>query len=608
MTKHNNELWIIDLSALLYRIHYGMGNIVLKTKTGQPTAVIRGVINIIERFIFDHNITHIAFACDVSGETFRSMSYENYKAKRKPMPEDLVAQLEPIREYLNLRKFSSYAKEKYEADDVIATIATRAIQEDPNIRVKILTSDKDMLQLVNDNISILRITSGFKNFDEFNIYNFEKKTKLLPSQIIDLKIMLGDKSDNYPGIRGIGEKTAMELLKQYGSLDGIYENLASIKSNKHRDAFVNEKSKVTMIRELATIIDDVDIDFRLKNNFINYNEIFNNWNGIKNYIDKYELYSIKNNLRGRYHNQTRVMIIDLGSNSIKYSIYYCLSEHNFNLIEHKNRFIKLIDFVENSQISTEKMATIVDEIKKFVEPSLKKYNIQLEKVIAFGTEWIRLIKNRKEFVEIFQKELNIKLEIISPGAECKYNWLAYKNDQIHLNNVIVMDIGGGSVEFIHIEEETPRDKYSISMGLNVLKNRNCSTKMIFEPELKNVEKDIKKLLPDISIKEHPFIYCSSGAFYSVMELLQYFENLKFINKFVSLSELENLYKEIVNYDFNDFYKINTFNQARADIIKIALLILICAGKKFGVENFVLGQKSIREGYLINFINQLKKGK
>uniref|UniRef100_A0A2C9KSE8 5'-3' exonuclease domain-containing protein n=1 Tax=Biomphalaria glabrata TaxID=6526 RepID=A0A2C9KSE8_BIOGL len=150
---------------------------------------------------------------NVKVETFRSMSYENYKAKRKPMPEDLVAQLEPIREYLNLRKFSSYAKEKYEADDVIATIATRAIQEDPNIRVKILTSDKDMLQLVNDNISILRITSGFKNFDEFNIYNFEKKTKLLPSQIIDLKIMLGDKSDNYPGRPGSGKTTLLKTIE-----------------------------------------------------------------------------------------------------------------------------------------------------------------------------------------------------------------------------------------------------------------------------------------------------------------------------------------------------------------------------------------------------------
>jgi len=254
--KKRKTLFLIDGNSFLYRGFYAIKD--LRTSEGRPTNAIYGFISMIKKILRDEEPDYLAIAFDLKGPTFRHKKYKDYKVHRKPMPEDLVSQIPVVKDVIKAMGIPIYEMQGYEADDILATIARKTAGED--IEVFIATGDKDCLQLVDDNIKV------YSTHKEGLIYDKEKvrsRYGVLPEMIPDLLSLMGDSSDNISGIRGIGEKTALKLLKEFGGLDKILAGADSIKPNSVRETVYRGREDARFSRELATLDDRVPIDFSM---------------------------------------------------------------------------------------------------------------------------------------------------------------------------------------------------------------------------------------------------------------------------------------------------------------------------------------------------------
>ena len=250
------KLLILDGNSVINRAYYGVKP--LTTRDGLFTHAIYGFLNILDRMEKEEQPEAVCVAFDLKGPTFRHLKYEGYKATRHGMPEELAQQMPIMKEVLTAMNIPIYSCEGWEADDVIGTVGRICGQED--WECVIVTGDRDSLQLIDDHVTVmLETTKGTIRFDKAKFieeYGFE------PKKLIDLKALMGDTSDNIPGVKGIGEKTAKNLLMEFGSLDGVYENLESkaIKP-KQRENLVTYKDNAYLSYDLATIRPEAPIDF-----------------------------------------------------------------------------------------------------------------------------------------------------------------------------------------------------------------------------------------------------------------------------------------------------------------------------------------------------------
>ena len=222
------ELVLIDGNSLLYRAYYAtaaMGNLMMN-KDGIPTNAVFGFANMLES-VLKGNPEYLVVAFDYGKKTFRNDLFEVYKGTRSATPDELVCQFSMIREYLTAHGIKYQEVEGYEGDDVIGTIATLASKN--RFKVSIVTSDKDMLQLVTDEISVYLTKKGVGELEKITPAKFKEMYGLIPDQMRDLKGLMGDKSDNIPGIPGVGEKTALKLLKQYHTVENLNDHLDELK-------------------------------------------------------------------------------------------------------------------------------------------------------------------------------------------------------------------------------------------------------------------------------------------------------------------------------------------------------------------------------------------
>ncbi len=251
------EVYLIDGSAYIYRAYHAIAP--LSTSTGQPTHAIFGFINIIQRILREKTPRYMVVAFDSRGPVFRHQMYDQYKANRPPMPEDLSVQIPYIKDIVNSLNIPNLAVEGVEADDIIATAATRLKEQGK--RVIIVSGDKDLLQLVDERVSLWE---PMKNnlMDRTAIFN---KYHVEPEKLLDCFALMGDSSDNIPGVSGIGPKNAEKLINQYGSLDGVYEHLGEMKKSKMKQNLTDQKELAYLSRQLIALKDDVeipvDIDF-----------------------------------------------------------------------------------------------------------------------------------------------------------------------------------------------------------------------------------------------------------------------------------------------------------------------------------------------------------
>ena len=240
-----DKLVLIDGNSLLNRAFYATP--IFSTKDGQPTNAIFGFIKLLLKIEDDLKPEYLAVAFDVKAPTFRHKMYEGYKATRKPMPSELAAQIEPLKSLLSAMNIAMYEKEGVEADDIIGTLSDIF-----DVHSYIYTGDRDSYQLVNDKTDVYFTKRGVSDLVKLNEANFLSEVGVLPKQIIDLKALMGDKSDNIPGVAGIGEKTARDLICTYGSLDGVYANIENIKGAA-KDKLIKGRESAYLSYELATI-------------------------------------------------------------------------------------------------------------------------------------------------------------------------------------------------------------------------------------------------------------------------------------------------------------------------------------------------------------------
>lgn len=256
-------LMIIDGNSIINRAYYGIRP--LSTKEGIPTNGIFGFMNILMKHLEEEKPDYLCVAFDLKAPTFRHKEYSLYKAQRKGMPEDLAEQLPHLKELLDAMNIKMLSTEGYEADDVIGTVS--ALCEEKGVGCEIVTGDRDDLQLASDKTTVLLTSTrgGQTIVERIDDKAFFEKYRIKPAEFIDVKALMGDSSDNIPGVSGIGEKTAFTLIENFHSLDGVYENISSpLIKNAQRQKLEDGKESAYLSRHLATIVRDVPLDFTLE--------------------------------------------------------------------------------------------------------------------------------------------------------------------------------------------------------------------------------------------------------------------------------------------------------------------------------------------------------
>ena len=248
------RLFLIDGNAFCYRAYYAIKD--LKNSKGLPTNAIYGFIMILRKLITSEQPDYLAIAFDLKGPTFRHEKFKEYKIHRKPMPDDLVSQLPRIKEIVNAYGIPIFEKQGYEGDDILATVAKKTAGKE--IEVYIVTGDKDALQLVGPDIKVYSTHKEGLVYDDAAVR--EKFSGLGPESIVDLMALAGDASDNIPGVRGIGSKTAIELIKEFETVDNLYKNLDKIKSEARRKLLRDGEESARLSKELATVDVSVPMD------------------------------------------------------------------------------------------------------------------------------------------------------------------------------------------------------------------------------------------------------------------------------------------------------------------------------------------------------------
>ena len=317
------KIILVDGNNLLFRSFYATAyqGVIMKNSKGFPTNALYGFINMMNKIIKEENPSYIMVAFD-KGKTFRHDQYKDYKAGRMAVPDELKMQFPKAKEVLNSMGIKHFEIDNYEADDIIGTLS-KIVDEEDQFIATIISSDKDLLQLISDEVTVKLLKQS--DYIMMNRDEFFKTYQVEPIRMIDLKALMGDSSDNIPGVKGIGEKTAIQLLSKYGSLDGVYEHLDEI-SPKTREKLENDKDNAYKSYNLATIYREVPLDFQLEDcKYMGYNP-----SEFKKQLEELEFYSLLKKLdfsstsleKEEKVEDKEIVIEDINSFSLKdYSFY-----------------------------------------------------------------------------------------------------------------------------------------------------------------------------------------------------------------------------------------------------------------------------------------------
>jgi DNA polymerase I len=261
MTKEKKRLVLIDGNALIHRAYHALPP--LTTKTGELVNAVYGFSSVLLKVISELKPNYILATFDLAGPTFRHEEYKEYKATRVKAPDELYAQIGRVKEVVRAFNIPIYEKQGFEADDVLGTMVFQAENSPEEMKNIIVTGDLDALQLVSKKTQVYALRKGMSDTVIYDEAGVEERYGLKPAQMIDYKSLRGDQSDNIPGVKGIGEKTATELLKKYETLENVYAHLAEIKGAV-KDKLARDKMQAFMSKKLATIVKDVPLTLDLE--------------------------------------------------------------------------------------------------------------------------------------------------------------------------------------------------------------------------------------------------------------------------------------------------------------------------------------------------------
>ncbi|KKQ24264.1 MAG: polymerase protein [Candidatus Roizmanbacteria bacterium GW2011_GWC2_37_13] len=278
-----NTLLLIDGNAIMHRAYHALPP--FKAADGTPTNVVYGYLSMLNKVVDDFKPDYLISCFDTPKPTFRNKVFKDYQIQRPKIDDEFIVQIPLVKQALDEAGIIRLEKDGFEADDLIGTISQ--IFDGNKFRVIIVSGDKDIFQLINDNIYVAAPQLGLANIKIFDKTEVEQKLDVSPAQIVDYKALAGDPSDNYPGAKGIGPKTAAKLIHQYGTIDNIYKKLDKIDSEKIKTILENEKDNVFVSKKLATILTDVEISLDIeKSKFKGFNE------NLKQFLEKYQMNSL----------------------------------------------------------------------------------------------------------------------------------------------------------------------------------------------------------------------------------------------------------------------------------------------------------------------------
>jgi len=359
MKNQKQHICLVDGSTYIFRAYHALPPLTRKSD-GFPVGAISGFCNMLDKLVREEKekkgITHLVVVFDASGKTFRNEIYPEYKANRSEAPEDLIPQFPVIRKATSAFSIPFVELLGYEADDLIASYAEEAQKH--NMKVTIVSSDKDLMQLVSDNVSMLDTMKGrvFKKedvFDKFGVY---------PEKVIDVQSLAGDSVDNIPGIPGIGIKTAALLINEYGDLDGLFENSEKIKQKKRRENIIEFENQAYLSKKLVTLKNDVPLPIPIKETVLKE-------------IDAEKLISFLKEMEFKTLTEKKSKELNIDSDKIKASDQ--VEKFEKKIIENPNEIEKI-----NSKFDRENYQ-IIQSLDKLKQWKLKAENIGY---VAFDTE------------------------------------------------------------------------------------------------------------------------------------------------------------------------------------------------------------------------------
>lgn len=417
-----NKLFLLDAYALIYRAYYALIRNPRINSKGMNTSAIMGFVNTLNEVLTKENPTHIAVAFDPSGPTFRHEAYAEYKAQREECPEDIKNAVPIIKKILNAWNIKTLEVSGYEADDVIGTVALIAGKN--GITTYMLTPDKDYGQLVRDNVYMYRPKFGNAGYDVMGVEEIKLKYELsTPLQVIDLLGLMGDASDNIPGCPGVGEKTAIKLIKEFGSIDNLVANTEQLKGAMKKKVEEN-KEKILFSKFLATIKTDVPMELNLDDlkiqepNEEELRKIFEELE-FKTLIDRVLKKTQKTQKKADSQLDLFAEFATKDEESSENSNYTSLKDtpHEYKLIDNENEIRNLFDFLMTFEIvslDTETTST------NAIEAELVGMSFSVEENKAF---YVPVSGNREEALRIVNifKPLYENEKILKVGQNIKYD-------------------------------------------------------------------------------------------------------------------------------------------------------------------------------------------
>lgn len=291
-----SHLVIIDGHAIAHRAYHSIPPLSLN---GQPVNAIYGFYSMILSSIDQLKPDYLLVCLDSPGPTFRSAEFLGYRAARKPTDHDLVSQLPLLSQTLDKTGIPNISMGGFEADDLIGTLTKKAQKKKFIQKITIITGDKDLMQLVNKKVSLFVPIRGLSETKTYNPDCVKEKLGVTPSQVIDLKALMGDMSDSYPGVTGIGPKTATDLLEKYQDLDNIYAHLDEI-GDSVREKLIKDKDNAYMSQKLATIICNIPLKFKFKTARLNNDKFL----GLLSLFEEYNFKSLSARLKRKLNYST----------------------------------------------------------------------------------------------------------------------------------------------------------------------------------------------------------------------------------------------------------------------------------------------------------------
>ena len=392
------ELILIDGNSLLFKAFYATsytGNSLI-SRNGIPTNGVYGFARMVEKII-STNPKYVIVAFDYGKKTFRNELLDTYKATRKETPQELVPQFALAREYLTAHNITWYEIEGYEGDDIIGTLVD--FGEKNNLKVSVYTGDKDANQLISPQTTIYRTVKGVTELDIYNEQTLLDKYGLKPDQFRDFLGLMGDSSDNIPGIKGVGEKTALKLLHQYGTIEGLQEHQDEIKG-KMGEKIRAGMEDALMSKKVATILRDISIDVDLeKATYQGYD-----YETLKSFYEKYDMNSLIKSMKIEVapKKELKLEIVDhmpeITKDSAVYPSIYDTNYHRSIILGYGIYNDEQAYFIsyENALKDESLLAYLKDENKK-------KYGYDIKSAVI-GSRWNGIVYFRTGVMPVFYSE------------------------------------------------------------------------------------------------------------------------------------------------------------------------------------------------------------